>query len=469
MNARGHASSLNGLIDVRNMTKKELVLMVQQLQHKVGLLSDSAGKSDLMHKVARGSGGESNNKLEFSALEKRAKKLYSDAYAPLWLAVLDELLLQKAPVWFSSNEGYYLTSAIQVHERLALAYKKHNRDCRRNSGLLFMCVITKNDDVDLQEWIVWQIIILGAQHVLVYLNDPLADNSLTVLKPFVEAGFVTIFNMTGTDRQKDAYPHCIELIKRKTCRYVGYGPLTPANVTVPVTEAAAGAGASGFHVVELGVADADDCRAGEDMDVFLGKDRPVWMAGFDSDEFAIATDDKCYLDILQQYANYNGLMIPWLCFGHSNKFLTPRDQLVTEAYTHRMWGGGGFDKAFNRVFSIKKMTNSHVAIFRDGKFASDEFFKLTNYEKAPEYNFTEEVGRVMPKYRLHHYMTKSVEHLVKKWSRGVADRRDEWGRALKRPLEEIIGWFSGYATVWNVQDENALPLAKIVRTVLTGD
>ena len=65
-------------------------------------------------------------------------------------------------------------------------------------------------------------------------------------------------------------------------------------------------------------------------------------------------------------------------------------------------------------------------------------------------------------------MTKSVEHLVKKWSRGMADYKDEWGRSMKRPLDIVIGWLKGFATEWKSEDKSALEMARIVRTVLYG-
>ena len=56
------------------------------------------------------------------------------------------------------------------------------RDCRRDHSVLFMCLITKFDDRDLQEWIVWQLVVVGAHHVIVFLNDPEADNTVKVLQ-----------------------------------------------------------------------------------------------------------------------------------------------------------------------------------------------------------------------------------------------------------------------------------------------
>jgi hypothetical protein len=78
--------------------------------------------------------------------------------------------------------SFLLTMSLLTDAGKDLARRVHHRDCRRNHTLLYMCVITKNDDVDLQEWLVWQLAIVGAHHIVVYLNDPAADNSMKVLK-----------------------------------------------------------------------------------------------------------------------------------------------------------------------------------------------------------------------------------------------------------------------------------------------
>lgn len=196
----------------------------------------------------------------------------------------------------------YITSSLILEERLELARKKHNQDCRRDDLLAFICVITKNDDVDLQEWIVWQIAVVGIHHIIVYMNDPESDHTEDVLKPFIQAGYVTAIKYTGVGKQNLVYNECVHLIKTKSCSYPGKGHLE----SYP------------------------NCNPSGDVDNYNGKDRPVWVAGFDTDEFVLDTSGRCFIDSLYNYTDYNGLMIPWYCFGHSDHFLPPEDKLVTE-------------------------------------------------------------------------------------------------------------------------------------------
>ena len=387
--------------------------------------------------------------LDYSPLNY--KRLYdrsmaqwgNDKDTPLMLGILDELLHRRASQWFSSSlpSCMHIKSAEQLEQRLELARNIHKRDCRRSHSLFFICVITKNDDIDLQEWLVWQIVIVGVHHIVVYMNDPSADNTEQVLKPFVDAGYVTAFTMLGAGRQKDTYPHCINLIKRKACYYPGYGNLNSTSLK--------------------------DCGKNVDIDTYNNTDRPVWMAGFDTDDFLLDTQSECFIDVLKNYSAYNGLMLPWFRFGMSDHFLIPENKLVSEAFTLRKLGASGLDKAVNRVFFIKSMTNSHAALFSNNKLAVNETFSPIDWQHAKGYNLTSD-NRV-PRYRLHHYQTKSVEHLVKKWIRGVADQKDTYGRAKQRPLADIIGWFKGFAEEWKVVDKTALPMAAVVRTVLYGE
>ncbi len=122
----------------------------------------------------------------------------TDSNAPQMLGLLDELFSRKINDWYTIPlQGYYIKEAQTLDARLKLARSTHSWDCQRNHSLLFMCLITKHDGVDLQEWLTYQILVFGAHHIFVYVNDPEGDNTWLVLRPFIDAGFVTAFNFTG--------------------------------------------------------------------------------------------------------------------------------------------------------------------------------------------------------------------------------------------------------------------------------
>lgn len=405
------------------------------------------------------------NEFNYQKLKERSKKWNVDYVSKenlaIMLSVFDELYYRKEVIKSAKNNSTgsrfsYIKNASLLRERLRLAEVKYNRKChnKNESILLFGCLITKNDGVDLQEWLVWQIVIVGVNHIIVYLNDPDADNSWTVLQPFIKEGYVTAFNRTHRGYQNKAYNHCITVIRAKACHYSGTGKLPIDDC--PVKKG----GVDEYH--------GNYSARNRNHDI---QTRQVWVSGFDSDEFPVDTHYRCYSDILANYSSQNGLMMPWVRFGHNQKFLSPEPgKLVTEAYTERRpdCKPNFFGKAFNRVSKILTMDNSHAAKFSDGQFAVTEFYKPSNWVDGPmDFNF---VDPPVPSLRLHHYLTKSVEHLIKKWVRGLADyQNDRFGRPEQRSVNEIVAWLEGFATDWTVKDDTALSMAAIVRTVLMGE
>jgi len=169
-----------------------------------------------------------NTPFDWTWIQDRTNALYNwdsqynmDPKTLMLLGIFDELLYRRMPQWFDMDSGFHVKNEIELKYRLEAARKKFNRDCRRDNILLYMCTISKNNAADLQEWVVWQIVVVGVQQIIVYLNGPDEDNSIEVLQPFVDLGYVTTFNATGTERQWDIYNDCINYIRLKSCKYGG--------------------------------------------------------------------------------------------------------------------------------------------------------------------------------------------------------------------------------------------------------
>jgi len=224
-----------------------------------------------------------------------------------------------------------------LEKRLNEARITHRHDCRRNHSLLYMCLITKYDASDLQEWVTWQIFIVGAHHILIYLNDPSVDNTEQVLQPFIDAGYVTIFtNFLGPSQQNVVYSDCYRRIKSKSCHFDPYPNQSQSSNT--------------FKDHSNHFLNTSDCNITEHFDTFHGLYRPVWISGFDSDEFTTTHDNSCFIDKLPLYSDpqtrYRGLVLPWYNFGHSNILLSERH--VVSAYRSRIYRTK-IGKTFNRV------------------------------------------------------------------------------------------------------------------------
>lgn len=376
-------------------------------------------------------------------MREYSEKYRNDPTTPMMLALMEELLAQNLKKWYGSDNGLHIKDRNTLEKRLSIGRKY--LDCRRDHSLLYYCLITKNDAVDLQEWLIWQILFVGVHQVFVYVNDPLGDNTWDVIKPFIDLGYVTGFNATGLNRQNDIYEHCTSIIREKSCYF--RGPTKGESIL-----------------------SGKNCSWGQDYDVYNGKDRVVWLAGFDSDEFPIDMRGNCLIDALPKYDNVNGLALPWFHFGPSGHFLTP-NTLVTESYTTRLMFTGPLSKVINRVYFIKKITNSHSAVFKNGDESVDEYFQKHTWR---DYNITLESKVAMyqdkpiqyPHFRLYHFLTKSMEHLIKKWIRGVADQH-EGNRSKRRPLSDILEWVNDFHNPNRiVVDTTLLQFAKIMREVM---
>jgi hypothetical protein len=73
---------------------------------------------------------------------------------------------------------------------------------------LTLCLIVKDENSYLQEWLDYHIL-LGVDHFWIYDNGS-ATPIKTTLKSYIEAGWVTIHNISGKSVQLYAYDHCIQ-------------------------------------------------------------------------------------------------------------------------------------------------------------------------------------------------------------------------------------------------------------------
>eukprot|EP01036_Dinobryon_divergens_P029487 gene29487-38590_t len=441
--------------------------------------------------------------LDLEKVRKKAKFFYGNKNSSmLFMGVLDELISLRMSELFRSDSGYYINSSAILMERLASTQRMHKDYCnswkphppirnidynndakdgkdgrRGRNVLLIMCLITRYDDLDLQEWLVWQIMITGAHHIIVYLNEPDADNSLRVLQPFIDAGFVTTFNVTGRGRQAEIYPMCVDLVRKKQCYFQ---PISPASSNRK------------GNLARI-LLDTKDCDPGFKMDS-IG--RETFIAGFDSDEFPVDLKNrKCIADTLiddfsavgsGKKGKVNGLMLPWVCFGHSQHFIAPANAMVTELYKRRMplpfadvhipdvLDARGnvlsknckLGKAFLRLSRVKRFVNGHDADFLNGKSSQNEFFNYSHWENA--WGTISSSLQQRPRFLLYHYLTKSVEQLVKKYFRGVADRNRHWF-GNRRDIDQVMLWMTAFNGKAAELDDSIQEQSRMVRMILSPE
>lgn len=88
-----------------------------------------------------------------------------------------------------------------------------------------------------------------------------------------------------------------------------------------------------------------------------------------------------------------------------------------------------------------------------------------------EEEYTQHYAGIQPRLFLGHYMTKSIEHLVKKYIRGKADSKDKFGRPERRDLYTIMEWAREFAINpgWKRSDNHFVEYAPLIRYLLFGN
>ena len=512
------------LLNVTTVTIRPIAVYNRsQIITDLDILSRKLKKNEENRSIAtkQGRGLREEHELDLEKVKKKAKLFYGNRNSSLlFMGVLDELISLRMSELFRSNSGYYINSSSMLLERLASTQRMHKDYCRSwkqhhynfrnidyynskandegNDGgrkkrevLLIMCLITRYDDLDLQEWLVWQIMVTGAHHIIVYLNEPDADNSLRVLQPFIEAGFVTTFNITGRGRQAEIYPMCVDLIRKKQCYFQPTSAITTATTTT-TTSYNNNNNHSDSNLTRL-LLDTKDCDPDFKMDS-IG--RETFIAGFDSDEFPVDLENRrCIADTLlddfsgsgdDKKVMVNGLMLPWVCFGHSQHFIAPANAMVTELYKRRMplpfadlhipdvLDSQGnvlsknckLGKAFLRLSHVKRFVNGHDAEFHNGKSSQNEFLNHSHWGNA--WGAISSSIQQRPRFLLYHYLTKSVEQLVKKYFRGVADRnRHRFGN--RRDIDQVMLWLTAFNGKSAELDDSIQEQSRMVRMVLNPE
>lgn len=218
-----------------------------------------------------------------------------------------------------------------------------------------VAAIFKNEALYLEEWLL-HYYKQGADHFYLFNNDS-DDHFKEVLKPFISDDLVTLHNISGSKKQREAYDFVIDAHKQDT----------------------------------------------------------EWCAFFDCDEFLYSGRDNRLVDTLSNYEllTVSGVAVHWLLFG-SNGHLKYKPDPVLERFTKRA-------KEVNpHVKSIMRLKHTDSAgddphTFRAYGNVVDENLEVLPYDYAVTEGGTAEI------FRLNHYAVKSKEECERKIKRGRAD------------------------------------------------
>ena len=177
---------------------------------------------------------------------------------------------------------------------------------------LSVCALVKNEGPFLKEWIEFHRMI-GVEHFYLYENGS-SDNTVSVLKPYVEAGIVELFDWrpgVAPWFDIDSEP-----------KYRGFAQFCGYQLTA-------------FQ-------DALKRAAGKSK----------WLAIIDVDEFIVSREGKNHLkEILRNCDDVHTIKLGWVIYGTSEYWDLPKDKPMIEALRRRpseIWPGNHLTKCIIR-------------------------------------------------------------------------------------------------------------------------
>ena len=243
---------------------------------------------------------------------------------------------------------------------------------------LALTAIVRDEAPYIKEWLDYHIL-LGVGHFYIYDNES-HDALMTVLRPYIDAGWVTYQKALGENQQLPVYADAL-VRYRMQCRYMGF---------------------------------------------------------IDIDEFILPLQKKSVIDIISQALQSSpqaaGLAINCKSFGSSGWEQRPAVGGVLDSYLYR--APDGFDwsefpwKWDAHVKSIvdprrtTAMVSPHHAKYQAGYMAVDEKGRRVDGMD----NFVDDTATI----RINHYFTKSLAEWVDKRNKGCADCD------RIRPMEEFF-------------------------------
>lgn len=60
---------------------------------------------------------------------------------------------------------------------------------------VILYTITSYEESNLQEWVLWHLVMSSIDHIVIYLSHSLEDHSFDILQPFIEAGYVSVIDI----------------------------------------------------------------------------------------------------------------------------------------------------------------------------------------------------------------------------------------------------------------------------------
>ena len=112
---------------------------------------------------------------------------------------------------------YCVTKLQNIFYRICFFLAKNN--LKKKKYNVTLCAIFKDEAPYLNEWIKYHLIV-GVEHFYLYNNNS-SDDFLSVLKPYIKSGKVTLIDFPFDGAQNEAYKECIKKFKEEA-KWIGF-------------------------------------------------------------------------------------------------------------------------------------------------------------------------------------------------------------------------------------------------------
>lgn len=229
----------------------------------------------------------------------------------------------------------------------------------RNTKYYFsLCAIFKNEGRYFKEWIEYHRM-LGVDHIYLY-NNFSTDDYATVLKPYIDEGYVTLTDWPYELSQIPAYQHCYEHFKDDT----------------------------------------------------------FWLMFLDLDEFICPIYKTNIRDWMKPYEKYPSVLMYWLMFGTNGIVKDNPEKLVIEQYTNS-WGSvrNESKQVLNTYYTPVKIYH-HIIWCWIKVLGIKIKVPSINENRRFVYNHGKEKCPKHGTIQINHYWSKSLSEYVRKIDKG---------------------------------------------------